>query len=81
MASTTWPATVRPKRASHAFGIGPEFSIVPVASASRIRAPVGSDKVSVSVSPPSSCASLRTATSTVFSVSPGSKVSVPEAAV
>ena len=81
MASTTWPATVRPKRASHAFGIGSEFSIVPVASASRSRAPDAFERVSVSVSPPSSCALSMTATFTVFSVSPASKVSVPEAAV
>ena len=80
-ASTTWSATVRPKRASHAFGIASEFRIVPVASPSRIRAPEAFESVSVSVSSVSSWASSSTGTSTVFAVSPGSKVSVPLVAV
>ena len=80
-ASTTWSATVRPKRASHACGIGSEFSIVPVASPSRIRAPDAFESVSVSVSPSSSWASSSTGTFTVFAVSPGAKVSMPLAAV
>ena len=81
MASTTWSATVRPNRASHACGIGSEFMIVPVASPSRTRAPTAFESVSVSVSSVSSCASSSTVTFTVFSVSPGANVSVPLVAV
>ena len=55
--------------------------IVPVAVASESHAPDGFDSVSVSVSPSSSWASSRTATDTVFDVSPTAKVSVPDAAV
>ena len=72
---------MRPNRASHASGIGSEFSIVPVASPPQIRAPAAFESVSVSVSPVSSCASSSTGTFTVFAVSPGSKVSVPLVAV
>ena len=77
MASVTWSATVRPKRASHACGIGSEFTIVPVASPSPMRAPEGFESVSVCVSSPSSMASSSTGTSTVFSVTPAAKLSVP----
>ena len=77
MASTTWPAAVRPKRASHACGSGSEFSIVPVATPSAIRAPDAFESRNVSVSSPSSWTSSRSATFTVFAVSPGRKVSVP----
>ena len=76
-ASTTCPATVRPKRASHAFGIGSVLAIVPVASPSPINAPEGFDNVNVNVSSPSSLASSSNGTATVFSVSPAAKVSVP----
>ena len=80
-ASSTCPAAVRPKRASQARGSGSLLTIVPVAAASRMRAPDAFDSVSVSVSSPSSCASSSTVTFTVFSVSPAWKVSVPETAV
>ena len=54
-ASMTCAATVRPKRASHAFGIGSSFSIVPVPVPSAMRAfSDGLESVSVSVSEPSS---------------------------
>ena len=76
-ASTTWPATVRPKRDSHIFCNGSEFSIVPVAVPSAIRAPEAFTSRSVKVSSPSSIASSSTGTATVFSVSPGAKLSVP----
>ena len=52
-ASITCSATVRPKRAIHAFGIGSVLTIVPVAVPSAICAPNGDDSVSVSVSLPS----------------------------
>ena len=42
-ASRTWPVTVRPKRASHAAGIAPVLSIVPVAVPSAISAPYGAE--------------------------------------
>ena len=48
-ASSTWPETVRPNRASHAFGIASVFSIVPVAVPSARYAPDGLESVSVSV--------------------------------
>ena len=81
-ASATWLPTVRPKRASHADGIGSEFSIVPVATPSAITAPpVGFDSETVNVSPPSSTASSSSATLTVFDVSPAAKLSVPVVAV
>ena len=79
-ASTTCVPTVRPKRTIHAFGIGSEFSIVPVAVASSMRAPEALASISVSVSSPSSCASSSTVTSTVFDRSPPANVSVPLAA-
>ena len=75
-ASTTWSATVRPKRAIHAFGIGPSLVIVPVASPSEIDAPEAFPSLNVSVSPLSSWESGSTATGTVFEVSPAAKVSV-----
>ena len=76
----TCSATVRPKRASHAFGIASEFSMVPMAVASLSQAlpPRGLESVSTNVSSPSSWASFSTGTDTVFAVSPGRKVSVPE---
>ena len=80
-ASRTCSATVRPNRAIHACGIRSEFSIVPVASPSARYAPDGFDSTSVSVSEPSSWESSSTATVTVFAVSPGAKLSVPELAV
>ena len=80
-ASSTWPVTVRPKRASHAAGISSVFSIVPVAAPSAIRAPAAFVSRSVTISAPSSWASSSTATRTVFAVSPAAKVSVPETAV
>ena len=79
-ASSTCSATVRPKRAIHAFGIGPLLRIVPTASALTIAAPVALDSTSVMVSSPSSRRSGRTWTTTVFRVSPASKVSVPRVA-
>ena len=69
---------MRPNRASHACGRGSEFSMVPVATPSSIRAPEGFDNASASVSSPSSWASSSTGTETVFAVSPGANVSVPE---
>ena len=80
-ASSTWLATVRPNRASHALGIASVLSMVPVASPSSIVAPDGLESVNVIVSPPSSWASSSTGTETVLPVSPDAKVSVPEAAV
>ena len=72
---------MRPKRDSHIFCNGSEFSIVPVASPSAIRAPEAFVSRSVKVSSPSSIASSSTGTRTVFSVSPGSKLSWPFRAV
>ena len=80
MASTTWPATVRPNRAIQAFWSGSALTMVPVAVPSAIRAPDALDSTSVMVSSPSSFASSRTGTATVFAMSPGSKVSVPAVA-
>ena len=80
-APITCSATVRPNRAIHAFGAGSAFAIVPVATPSPSRAPVGLDSVNVKVSSPSSWLSSRIRTRTVFEVSPGRKVSVPEVAV
>ena len=80
-ASIACSATVRPKRASHACGIASEFSIVPVAAPSAMRAPTGFESLSTIVSEPSSSLSSSTATSTVLSVSPAAKTSVPLAAV
>ena len=76
-ATSTWSATVRPKRAIHAFGMAPLLRMVPTASPSAMRAPTGFASSSVSVSDPSSCSSASTGTETVCSVSPGAKVSVP----
>ena len=81
IASVTCSAAARPKRASHARGMGSAFTIVPVASPSAIRAPRALDNLNVNVSSPSSIASSSSATRTVFSVSPAAKVSVPDAAV
>ena len=82
-ASTTWPATVRPKRANHACGIASVFSMVPVAVASLSHAlpPEALLKASVKISSPSSWSSSITATETVFAVSPGAKLSVPVASL
>ena len=80
-ASTTCEPTVRPNRTIHARGIWSVFSIVPVATPSAITAPDAAESRSVSVSSPSSWASSRTGTETVFSVSPGAKVSSPLRAV
>ena len=76
-ASTTWPATVRPKCDSHIFCNGSEFSMVPVAVPSAITAPEAFESRSVKVSSPSSTASSSTGTRTVFSVSPGANLSLP----
>ena len=83
-ASTTCSATVRPKRAIHACGIGSVFVIVPVAVASpsfAVAAGTGLESVNVIVSEPSSWLSSSTSTETVFPVSPALKLSVPESAV
>ena len=80
-AASTWSATVRPKRASHACGIGSVLVMVPVAVASSRRAPFGFESVSVSVSVPSSRGSSSTGTEIVFEVAFASKVSVPEVVV
>ena len=79
--STTCSATVRPNRASHAFGILSVFSIVPVASRSPSRAPATFESRSRNVSCPSSWPSSRIGTDTVFTRSPAAKVSVPVVAV
>ena len=63
-ASTTWSATVRPKRDSHIFCNGSLFDTVPVASASAMRAPVAFESRSVKVSSPSSITSSSTGTDT-----------------
>ena len=80
-ASTTWPATVRPKRDSHIFCSGSELTIVPVATPSAIRAPEAFESRSVNASSPSSITSSKIGTATVFPVSPGLKDSVPFVAV
>ena len=80
-ASTTWPATVRPKRDSHIFCNGSELTIVPVASPSATTAPEAFRSRSVKVSSPSSTTSSSTGTRTRFSVSPGAKRSLPLARV
>ena len=77
-ASTTWLPTVRPKRTIHAFGIGSLFSMLPVAVASAMRAPLGFKSVSVIVSVPSSWTSSSTSISMVFAVSPAAKVRSPD---
>ena len=79
--STTCTVAARPNRAIHAFGITSRFLIVPVASRSAMTATRAFESVSVMVSSPSSWSSSSTATSTVFNVSPGPNVSVPEVAV
>ena len=79
-ASSTWPVTVRPKRASHAAGIASVLSIVPVAVPSAISARYGAESLSVMVSAPSSCASSSTRTATVLDLWPGANRSAPEAA-
>ena len=76
-ASTTWPATVRPKRDSHIFCNGSEFSIRPTAKRSASTAPRAFSSLSTRISVPSSTASSSTGTATVFAVSPGAKRSVP----
>ena len=81
MASTTWSDAARPKRASHACGIGSAFSMVPIAEATDRYAPEALLSASVNVSPASSCASSSTGTEMVLVRSPGSKVSVPDVAV
>ena len=82
IASTAWLATVRPKRVSHAFGIGPLLVMVPVAVASESRAPpVAPDRVIVKVSLPSSMLSSKTVTEIVFESSPALNVRVPDFAV
>ena len=81
MPAMTSLATVRPNRAIQACWSGSEFSMVPVAVPSAIRALDALDSVNVIVSPPSSIASSSTGTDTVSVISPGSKVSVPLVAV
>ena len=71
---------VRPNCAIHACGIGPVLTMVPVATSSPILAPDARYSVSVILSLPSSCESFTTATSTVFSVSPGANRTAPGAA-
>ena len=83
-ASSTCSATVRPKRAIHACGIGSLLLIVPVAVASpsfAVADGTGLESVNVIVSDPSSWVSSSTSTETVFSVSPMAKLNVPESAV
>ena len=70
-------AAARPKRASQSCCSGSEFSMVPTASPSAIAAPFAWYSTSRNVSAPSSCASSRMATETVFDVSPAAKASVP----
>ena len=62
-------------------GGGSVLKIVPVASASARDPPAGSLSISRNVSPLSSTSSSMIATDTVFSVSPGAKVSVTDVAV
>ena len=71
---------MRPKRASHAAGIASLFSMVPVASASAMRAPRAFDRRSTMVSARSSCESSRTMMLTTFDTLPGRKRRVPERA-
>ena len=80
MASSACIVAVRPKRASHAFGSGSEFSTVPVASPSAMYAPAALESLSPIVSSPSSCESSSSVTETVPLRSPTAKVSVPLAA-
>ena len=76
-APITWSATVRPKRASHAAGMGSELTMVPVAS-SRLMVMVfdaslhssASLILTFTVSPPSSIESSRMRTNSVHSVTP-----------
>ena len=77
-ASSVCSHAVRPKRPSHARGIGSLLTIVPVASASANSAPAALLRRRANVSEPSSCASSSTVTSMVCVVSPASKVRVPE---
>ena len=58
-----------------------ELKMVPVASLFPSRAPDGSVSSSRNVSPLSSTVSSMIGTATVFTVSPGAKVSVPDVAV
>ena len=68
---STLSDAARPNRASQAFGIRSEFTMVPVAVPSSITATRASDRVRVRVSEPSLCASSSTGTATVFEVSSG----------
>ncbi len=81
--ATASEATMRPNRASHIACSGSSFLTTPFASRCILRryAPCGFESLSVNVSLPSSCESSSSATETVFAVSPGAKVSVPDAAV
>ena len=74
---------MRPKRDSHIACSGSSFRITPSASRciARRNAPCGFESRSVNFSFPSSMASSRMGTETVFAVSPGAKTSVPETAV
>ena len=71
MPSSACSATVRPKRASHAAGIGSSFTIVPTATPSPIVAPSASDSTTSKVSGSSSWLSLKMRMYTCFEVWPG----------
>ena len=72
MPSSACSATVRPKRASHAAGIGSELRIVPTATVLVARTPLSYDLITNSkVSGPSSWLSLKMSTNSRSSVEPG----------
>ena len=77
--STAWLATVRPKRANHAFArLASSSTITTVAEDSwSSTAFVGLESVTVKASSSSGTRSFSTATRTVASVSPGPKVTLP----
>ena len=73
MPSSACSAAARPKRASHAAGIGSSFTMVPMATPSAIAAPRAPYSRTSKVSVPSSWLSLKIPTQNRFSVSPGRK--------
>ena len=87
IASATCAEAVRPNRASHAFGIGSALVMMPEnRPLPATLAPGEPDdrrlvSRSTTVSSPSSWASSRIGTDTVFDVSPAANVSVPETGV
>ena len=77
IAWAAWSEAVRPNRASQALGSSDSRTIVPVADASSITAPLAFDSLRVSVRSPVTCRAGSTGTSTVASRPPPAIVNVP----